>query len=78
MKKIGILTIGQSPRPDVVGEFLNVFGSDYEILEKGALDDYSVEELRKRNVSDGERILVTKLVDGQEIKISHDFVLSNL
>lgn len=78
MKKIGILTIGQSPRPDVVGEFSRVLGGEYEIIEKGALDDYSVEELRKRRVSPGERILVTKLRDGQEIKISHDFVLSNI
>ena len=78
MKKISILTIGQSPRPDVVGEFLHVFGSNYEILEKGALDDYSVEDLTKRKASNGERILVTKLSDGQEIKISHDFILSNL
>ena len=78
MKKIGILTIGQSPRPDVVGELSRVLGGEYEIIEKGALDDYSVEELRKRRVSPGERILVTKLRDGQEIKISHDFVLSNI
>lgn len=78
MKKIGILTIGQSPRPDVVGEFLRVLGNDYEIIEKGALDDYSIEELRERKVSSGERILVTKLRDGLEIKISHDFVISNL
>ena len=39
MKKIGILTIGQSPRPDVVGEFSRVLGGEYEIIEKGALDD---------------------------------------
>ena len=78
MKKIGVLTIGQSPRPDVVGEFSRVLGGEYEIIEKGALDDYSVEELRKRRVSPGERILVTKLRDGHEIKISHDFVLSNI
>jgi len=78
MKKIGILTIGQSPRPDVVGEFSRMLGGEYEIIEKGALDDYSVEELRKRRVSPGERILITKLRDGQEIKISHDFVLSNI
>jgi len=78
MKKIGILTIGQSPRPDVVGEFLRVLGYDYEIIEKGALDDYSIKELRERKVSAGEGILVTKLRDGLEIKISHDFVISNL
>ena len=78
MKKIGILTIGQSPRPDVVGELSRVFGGDYEIIERGALDDYSVEELRSRRISPGERILVTKLRDGQEIKISHDFVVTNI
>jgi len=78
MKKIGILTIGQSPRPDVIGEFLRVLGKEYEIIERGALDDYSVEELRKRKIIPGERILVTKLRDGDEIKVSHDLVISNL
>ncbi|MGD0804948.1 MAG: AroM family protein [Candidatus Bathyarchaeia archaeon] len=78
MKKIGILTIGQSPRPDVVGEFLRVLGSDYKIIERGALDDFSIEELRSRKVAPGERILVTKLRDGEEIKVSHDLVISNI
>ncbi len=78
MKKIGILTIGQSPRPDVVGEFLRVLGGDYKIIERGALDDFSVEDLRSRKPAPGEKILVTKLRDGEEIKVARDLVISNL
>src|SRR4030042_3138799 len=76
MKRIGVITMGQSPRPDVIGEIVRVLGKGYEVVEKGVLDDYSVEELRKNKLKSGERLLVTRLRDGQEIKVSHEFIVS--
>jgi protein AroM len=40
-KKIGIITIGQSPRTDVVPEMSALFGEGVEVLECGALDGLS-------------------------------------
>ena len=78
MKRIGVITIGQSPRPDVIGEIVRVLGKGYEVVEKGVLDDYNVEELRKNKLKSGERLLVTRLRDGQEIKVSHEFIVSKI
>lgn len=78
MKRIGVITIGQSPRPDVIGEIVRVLGKGYEVVETGALDDETVEELRKIKFNPGERLLVTRLRDGQEIKISHELVVSKI
>ncbi len=45
--RIGLITIGQSPRNDVtplIGKFL---GLKVELVEKGALDDLSAEEVKR-------------------------------
>ena len=78
MKRIGVITIGQSPRPDVLGEIARILGKDYKVIEKGALDDYSTEELRKLKLKPEEQLLVTRLRDGQEIKVSHEFIISKI
>ena len=78
MKRMGIITIGQSPRPDVIEEIQRVIGGEYEIVEKGALDDYLPEELGKIKLQSGERLLVTRLRNGQEMKVSHEFIVSKI
>lgn len=72
--KIGVVTIGQSPRPDVIGEMERILGKGYEILEKGALDDFSLEDVQKIKIEEGQGVLVTRMRDGTEIKITHDIV----
>lgn len=73
--KVGIVTIGQSPRPDVVGEIKRVLGSGYEIIEAGALDSFTLEEVKKMKPKPGQGLLVTRMRDGTEVKITHDSVL---
>jgi protein AroM len=72
--KIGVVTIGQSPRPDVIGEMERILGKGYEILEKGALDDFTLEDVQKIKIEEGQGVLVTRMRDGTEIKITHDIV----
>lgn len=72
--KIGVVTIGQSPRPDVIGEIERVLGEDVEILEKGALDDFTLEDVRNIKIKEGQGVLVTRMRDGTEIKITHEVV----
>lgn len=64
MKKIGAITIGQSPRPDVFDDVKRILGCGIEIIEAGALDGLSEEELREVEPRNGEGQLVTKLRDG--------------
>ena len=72
--KLGVITIGQSPRPDVVGEITRILGGDYEILERGALDDLTVDEVKQKKPELGKGVLVTRMRDGTEVKVTHDMV----
>lgn len=72
--KIGVVTIGQSPRPDLIGEMERILGKGYEVLEKGALDDFTLEDVQKIKIEEGQGVLVTRMRDGTEIKITHDIV----
>jgi protein AroM len=62
--KIGFVTIGQSPRVDVVPEIARILGPKVGILEKGALDGLSGEEIRKLQPEEGDFRLITRLRDG--------------
>lgn len=72
--KLGVITIGQSPRPDVVGEITRILGDNYEILEKGALDGFTVDEVKNFKPEPGKGVLVTRMRDGTEVKVTHDLV----
>ena len=71
-KKLGIATIGQSPREDVVPEMKNLAGIEAEILECGALDGLSLPEIRDMAPEEGGFPLATALKDGTAVKLSRD------
>ncbi|MFQ3619691.1 MAG: AroM family protein [Spirochaetales bacterium] len=73
-KKIGAMTIGQSPRWDVAEEFLRAVGKEVELLQCGALDDLSKQEIEKLQPTSGESLLVTRLRDGTEVKIAEKHI----
>lgn len=75
MKRIGIATIGQSPRDDIIPEMRRVLGRNVEVLERGALDDYTVEEAKRLERKPGEGLLVTRLRDGTELDVSPGIVV---
>ncbi|RLE51956.1 MAG: hypothetical protein DRJ26_00650 [Candidatus Methanomethylicota archaeon] len=70
--RIGMLTIGQSPRTDVVPEISSVLGEEFEVVEAGALDDLSDEEIAAISPRQGETVYVSRLRDGREVKISKE------
>ena len=77
MRTVHFLTIGQSPRPDVVPEILGMLGdaaADVETVEAGALDGLSRQEVRAGAPRDGEMPLVSRLRSGEEVIIGEDFV----
>ena len=49
-KRIGVLVIGQSPRPDLVG-LIKEMAPDYELVQRGALDGVSEEELPDQDLA---------------------------
>ena len=74
-KKIGMITIGQSPRVDVVPEMGEILGTEIEILEAGALDGLTLEEVKKFYPKKGDYILCTRMSDGTEVVVAKRFML---
>jgi protein AroM len=75
LKKIGMITIGQSPRVDIVPEMQEILGTDVEILEAGALDGLTLEEVKRFFPKRGDYILCTRMSDGAEVVVAKRFVL---
>jgi len=78
MVRIGAVTIGQSPRDDVVPELARRLGGDVEIVQRGALDGISVDLIRANSPSSEETTLVSRLQDSAEVTIDKNFVLPRL
>ena len=74
MKKIGFITIGQSPRTDVIKDIRGILGGEIEIVECGVLDDVTSDEIKKMG-EEGDNIYVTRLRDGTPVKISVEMAL---
>jgi protein AroM len=62
--KIGLLTIGQAPRKDVLSDIRPILGPEIEIIERGALDGLSLEEIEALNPGKNDFPLITRLKDG--------------
>jgi protein AroM len=76
MKKIGMLTIGQSPRDDILPGFKEILGKGVEIVEAGALDGKTMLDVKKIPLRVEDYILVSRMRDGTEIKITKKYILS--
>ncbi|MGI6364176.1 MAG: AroM family protein [Bacillota bacterium] len=67
---IGCLTIGQSPRPEIINELADLLPRNCRLTELGALDGQSPTQLLKATPVGNEAFYVTLLSDGTEIKVS--------
>ena len=77
-KKIGIITIGQSPRADVVPEMTSFFGEGVEVLERGALDGLTLEQVREYAPEAGMVHLCTCMRDGSEVVVAKEKLLPRI
>ena len=68
--KIGLFTIGQSPREDVTTEMRPYLLPQIEIVEKGLLDGMPPEEIDLFKPEFGEVPLVTRTKDGSQVQLS--------
>ncbi len=73
--KIGMITIGQSPRNDIIPEMREVLGTEVEILEAGALDGLTLEEVKKFYPKGRDYILCTRMSDGREVVVAKRFIV---
>jgi protein AroM len=72
--KIGMVTVGQSPRSDVVPDMAALL-PDVEILEAGALDGLDRAAIARLAPEDDDEILVTRLADASSVFVGKAHVL---
>lgn len=75
MKRIGMVTIGQSPRVDIVPEMKEILGGRIGILEAGALDGLTLGQVKAFAPRKGDYILCTRLTDGTEVVVARRFIV---
>ena len=66
---VGTVTIGQTPRTDVIPELSAILG-DVTIREAGALDGLSRTEIAGLAPQCGDYVLVTRLADGSSVQVA--------
>jgi len=72
--KLGMVTLGQSPRTDILPAMIEVIGQDVRVIEKGALDGLSLEEVRSLSPTEDMARLCTRLSDGTQVVVAKERV----
>ena len=67
---VGLVTIGQSPRTDVVPDISARLPAGTPVLERGALDGADRGEVARLAPEPGEEVLVSRLRDGTEVALA--------
>lgn len=75
-KKIGALTIGQSPRPDLVSPLVQCLPVDCHVLQAGALDGLEATSLPLASL--GSFPLTTRLRDGTTVIVEESYLVPKL
>jgi protein AroM len=70
--RLGMVTIGQAPREDVVPEMAELIGPGVEILEGGALDGLARPEIARLAPEGDQEILVTRLADASSVFVAKE------
>ncbi len=78
MKTIGMITIGQAPRDDVVPEMEKVLGPEVRIVQAGALDGQSRADIAALAPAPGQFPLITRLLDGTSVVIAKEAIIPRL
>lgn len=73
-RRIGLVTIGQSPRPGPAAEIARFLPEGVEILHRGALDDLTRAEIDAAKPKDGADTLFTTLRDREPVHVSKEIV----
>jgi len=79
MKSIGLLTIGQAPRPDgLARDVAKILGEGIAVVERGALDGLDDDEITAMTPVEGDYPLITMLNDRSSAVIAKRYILDRL
>ncbi|HCJ11133.1 MAG TPA: AroM protein [Clostridiales bacterium] len=75
---VRLVTIGQSPRGDIMSVLGRYMPEDVEAVEVGLLDDVDPRGLADLAPRPGEEVLVTRLRDGREVRLGKERITPRL
>jgi len=75
---IATITIGQTPRDDVVPAMRHILPAGIRVVEYGALDGLSREQIDAYRARPGEVGIVTRLRDDSSVLLSHELILPRM
>lgn len=75
--RLGLLTIGQSPRADIVPDMAGLL-PDVEIVQAGALDGLDRGAIERLAPEGDDEILVTRLIDGASVFVGKSKMIPRL
>ena len=75
---VGMITIGQSPREDIISEIKQLMAINAEIFECGALDELGLSEIEELAPEPGDYMLVSKLRDGSPVRLARDKIIEKV
>ena len=77
--KVGFLTIGQSPRTDVMRDLAPLLPPGLEVVEKGALDGLTRREIEEElRPEPGMTVYVSRLRDGSQVSFAKEKILGRM
>jgi len=76
--RVGMITIGQSPRNDIVPEIQTMLGPGIDIVQCGALDGLSHEEVKKLAPAPSDLVLVTRMRNDEEVTVGESKILPRI
>ncbi|MCR8546923.1 AroM family protein [Salipiger sp. P9] len=77
-RRAAIVSIGQTPRPGQTDELARVLSPGIELVQRGALDDLSNDEITAAAPGPEDSALFTYRRDGMPITVSHDVVTAGV
>lgn len=78
MRKIGFITIGEAPRQDIMADIEPLLSGQLEILQTGALNNLSMEQIRELAPGKGDTVLVSSLRNGISVEMAEEKILDRL
>ena len=77
-QRLGLVTIGQAPRDDIVPQMAAYLPPGVEIVQAGALDGLTRDQLALMAPGPGDYVLISRLADGQSVTVARRHVLPRL
>lgn len=72
---IGVITIGQTPRVDMIPAMQNIFPDNTAIVERGVLDNKTEQEILSLSPTENQTVLISRLSSGDKAVIAKEKII---